>query len=107
MVTTWHKHSIKQDFTEGEYIFHQGDADPGMFVVETGSVAILKELPGKPILTLGYRSQRSCMWFPTRFALGACCLLSLMWRLQKTHLGLSCFKLAHLSLVGRNHAGCK
>lgn len=55
MVTRWHKHSTQQTYEEGDYIFRQGDSESGMFIVESGLVAILKETPGKPVVTLGYR----------------------------------------------------
>lgn len=57
MVDTWHKHSKLRTYSKGDYIFHQGDADPGMYVVDKGLVAILKETEGDPPVTLGYRNR--------------------------------------------------
>jgi len=52
----WGKYSISKDYQPGEYIFHQGDTGDEMYVVATGQVVILKETPGEPVITLGYRN---------------------------------------------------
>jgi len=38
----------RRSFQSGEYLFHQGDLDNGLYIIESGSMSALIELPGQP-----------------------------------------------------------
>ncbi|MCC6905715.1 MAG: cyclic nucleotide-binding domain-containing protein [Anaerolineae bacterium] len=56
MVSGWSEYTSRRSYQIGEYISHQGDPGIEMYIVEKGSVAIIREEAGKPPFPLSSHS---------------------------------------------------
>ena len=56
MVSGWSEYTSRRSYQIGDYISHQGDPGIEMYIVEKGSVAIIREEAGKPPFPLSSHS---------------------------------------------------